>query len=80
MKSGFRKISITVEEDVARWLRIEAARDNTSVSRFLSGILKERMSDDANYEAAKDRALARKPFPRSDGRYLTRVEAHDRRR
>jgi hypothetical protein len=78
MKSNSRKIRITIEENVARLLRIEAARENTSVSRFLSRILKERMSDAANYEAAKGRALARKPFLKSDDRYLTRAEAHDR--
>jgi len=78
MKSVYRKIRITVEENVARWLRIEAARNNTSVSGFLSGILKEQMTDDANYEAAKRRALARKPFLKSDGHYLTREEGHDR--
>ncbi len=53
---------ITVEESVATWLRIEAARKNKTVSQFLSGILKERMSEATNYEAAKRRALAGKPF------------------
>jgi hypothetical protein len=43
----------------------------------LSEILKERMSDGVNYEAAKARALARKPFLKSDGPYLTREETHD---
>jgi hypothetical protein len=78
VKLPSRKISITLEENIARWLRIEAARNNTGVSRFLSGILEGRMSDDANYEAAKGRALARKSFLKSDGRYLTREEAHER--
>jgi hypothetical protein len=67
-----------LEENVARWLRTEAVRKNISVSDFLSGILKERMSNDVNYEAAKARALARKPFLKSDGRYLTREEARER--
>jgi hypothetical protein len=43
----------------------------------LSEILKERISDGVNYEAAKARALARKPFLKSDGPYLTREETHD---
>ena len=30
------------------------------------------------YEAAKRRALARQPFLKSDGRYLSREEVHDR--
>ena len=67
-----------MEKKVARWLRIEAARKNTSVSAFVSGILNERMGADANYEAAKRRALNRKPFLKSDGCYLARGEAHER--
>ncbi len=31
-----------------------------------------------NYEAAKRRALARKPFLKTDGRYPSREQAHDR--
>lgn len=33
---------------------------------------------EANYKAAKRRALARKPFLKTDGRYLSREQAHDR--
>jgi hypothetical protein len=32
------------------------------------------------YEAAKRRALARKPFLETDGRYLSREQMHDRKR
>jgi hypothetical protein len=80
MKARFRNITITLEEDLARWARIEAARCDTSVSRFLAEILKERMIQKDNYEAAKRRALARKPFLKTDGRYLSREQAHDRQR
>jgi hypothetical protein len=31
-----------------------------------------------NYEAAKRRALARKPFLKTDGRYPSRDQTHDR--
>jgi len=79
MKAGLRNITITLEESLARWARIEAARSDTSVSRFLAEILKERMMQKNNYEAAKRRALARKPFLKTDGRYLSR-EVHDRER
>jgi hypothetical protein len=80
MKSRLRNITITLEEDLARWARVEAARSDTSVSRFLADILKERMTQKDNYEAAKRRALARKPFLNTDGRYLSREQAHDRER
>ena len=78
MKARLRNVTITLEEDLARWARIEAARNDTSVSRFLAGMLRDRMIEKSNYDAAKARALARKPFPKSDGRYLTREEVHDR--
>jgi hypothetical protein len=78
MKTRLRNITITLEEDVALWARIEAARNDTSVSRFLADMLRDRMIEKSNYAAAKRRALARKPFPKSDGRYLTREQVHDR--
>ncbi len=80
MKAKLRNVTLTLEENVARWARIEAARNDTSVSRFLADILKERMKENDEYEAAKRRALARKPFLKSDGRYLSREEVHDRTR
>ena len=78
MSSRLRNVTVTLEEDVAQWARIEAARRDTSVSRLLGALLKERMSAQSGYEKAMRRALSRKPFLRSHGRYLTREEAHDR--
>jgi hypothetical protein len=73
-------VTVTLEENVAQWARMEAARRDTSVSRLLGELLKERMSAQGGYERAMRRALDRKPFLKSDGRYLTREEAHDRTR
>jgi len=39
-----RNITVTLEEDVAQWARIEAARRDTSVSRLLGALLKERIT------------------------------------
>jgi hypothetical protein len=80
MKTNLRNVTITLEEGVASWARMEAARLDTSVSRLLAGILKDRMKEKDSYEAAMRRFLARKPFPKTDGRYLTREETHDRAR
>jgi hypothetical protein len=38
---------------------MEAARNDTSVSRFLSKILEEKMKESDEYDAAKRRAMAR---------------------
>jgi hypothetical protein len=77
---NLRNITITLEEAVARWARIEAAKEDLSVSRFLAGILRQRMAAQDDYAKAMRRALARKPFLKTDGRYLSREEAHDRSR
>ncbi len=78
MKSRLRNITVTLEEEVARWARLEAARQDTSISRLLGGILKDRMVEEDSYERAIRRALARKPFLKTDGRYLSREEVHER--
>jgi hypothetical protein len=80
MKTKLRNVTVTLEENVAQWARIEAARQDTSVSRLLANILKERMQEKDSYERAMRQALARKPFPASDGKYLSREEVHDRSR
>ena len=43
-KYRLRNVTVTLEEDVAQWARMEAARRDTSVSRLLGELLKERMS------------------------------------
>ncbi|HUJ94848.1 MAG TPA: hypothetical protein VLW84_06270 [Terriglobales bacterium] len=80
MKTRLRNVTVTLEETVARWARLEAARRDTSVSRLLGEILKDQMQEKNGYESAMRRALARKPFLKTDGRYLSREEAHDRSR
>ena len=80
MKRRLRNVTVTIEEEVARWARVEAARNDTSVSRLLGALLKERMLRDEDYEKAMRRALARKPFLKTDGRYPSREEVHDRAR
>jgi hypothetical protein len=78
MRSRLRKVTITIEEPLARWARLEAARQDISVSRLLGEFLKERMIEKEGYQRAMRRALARQPFLSTDGRYLSREEAHDR--
>ena len=43
-KNRLRNVTVTLEERVARWARVEAARRDTSVSKLLGVLLKERMS------------------------------------
>ena len=80
MPRGLRNVTVTLEEAVARWARLEAARQETSVSQFLGRILKQRMLQQDAYEQAMRRALKRKPFLNSKDRYPSREEVHDRSR
>jgi hypothetical protein len=43
VSNRLRNVTVTLEEDVAKWARIEAAKQDTSVSRLLGTLLKERM-------------------------------------
>ena len=51
-----RNVTVSLEEDVARWARIEAARQDTSVSRLLGALLKERMEKSAGNGSVADAA------------------------
>ena len=76
-----KNVTITVDEAVARWMRLEAARENTSVSRFVGDLLEQRMRHDPEYDAAMERYLSVKPRDISRGRrYPQREELHDRSR
>ena len=80
MARRLRNVTITLDEDTARWARIEAARRDTSVSRLLGGILRGEMLQDAEYEAAKHMYLAQEPrvHRRQDQPLPSREELHDR--
>jgi hypothetical protein len=80
MKSALRNVTVTLEEEVARWARLEAARQDTSVSRLLGGILRQHMMESGSYERSMRRALSGKPLFKSDGRKITREEMHERTR
>lgn len=47
-----RNVTVTLEEDVAQWARVEAAKRDTSVSRLLGELLKERMETPTASSAA----------------------------
>jgi tRNA uridine 5-carbamoylmethylation protein Kti12 len=78
VKTNLCNITITLEESVARWAKMEAARQDTSVGRLLASMLKERMQEETLYKKSMRRALARKLFLKTDGRYLSREEVHER--
>jgi hypothetical protein len=74
-----KNVTITLDEDVARWVRIEAARQETSVSRLVGEMVRERMRSEDAYEEARRQFFAVRPRPlRTDTSLPTREELHDR--
>lgn len=47
-----KNVTVTMEDAVAEWARLEAARRNTSVSRLVGELLAEKMRHDDAYERA----------------------------
>ena len=71
-------MTITLDDDTARWARIRAAEANTSVSRLVGDLLRRTMQEENVFDRA------RREFGRigtaviSSGEYPRREELHDR--
>jgi hypothetical protein len=70
-----KNVTITMDDGVAEWARLEAARRNTSVSKLVGELVAEKMRGDAAYERAMHEALKFKPLP-LQGPYLKRDEIY----
>lgn len=73
-----KNVTVTMDDAVADWARMEAARRNTSVSRLVGEMLAEKMRHDDAYERAMREALEWRSWGKSSGAYLTRDEMYDR--
>ena len=75
-----RNVTITLDEETARWARVEAARRDLSVSRFVGELLRASMESRTAREEARERFFARGPYLSSEpGRERpSRDELHDR--
>ena len=72
-----KNVTVTMEDAVAEWARMEAARRNTSVSRLIGEMLAEKMRHDDAYERAMNEWLQRTGFHQSGGvPYPKRDEIH----
>ena len=72
-----KNVTVTMEEHVAEWARLEAARRNTSVSRLIGEMLSEKMQHADAYERAMRDWMAKAPtFTSIGGRYPTRDEIY----
>ena len=75
-----KNVTITLPEDLARWLRVRAAENERSVSRWVAELLEKMRRQEDEYETAMQRALAIAPRKMEwvDGRKPSREELHDR--
>lgn len=62
-----KNVTVTMEDTVAEWARLEAARRNTSVSRLVGEMLADKMRNDDAYERALNDWLGRERSWTSDG-------------
>jgi len=78
VKKDLKNVTVTMEENVARWARVRAAESEISLAQFLGGLLKERMHQEASYETAMMRYLSRAPreLRREGDSYPEREELH----
>lgn len=56
-----KNVTITLDEEVARWARIMAAEQNTSVSRLVGELLRDKMIEEQNYQIAMQQYLSQPP-------------------
>ena len=76
-----KNVTITLDEETAQWARVQAARQGVSVSRLVGQILREQRLQEAEYGAAMQRFLGRRPEAlkdRGEG-YPAREDLYDRR-
>ena len=75
-----RNVTICLDEETARWARIRAAEENTSVSRLVGEMLRMEMGRASQYQAAMSEFMATPAFlSREPGEcWPSREEIHDR--
>ena len=75
-----KNVTITLDEEVARWARIRAAEKDTSVSRLVGEMLREKMLDEGNYRTSMENYLAQaaRVLKKKGDKYPDREALHDR--
>ena len=75
-----KNVTITLNEDVARWARIRAAEKETSVSRLVGEMLKEKMIEEESYQASMQHYLSQSSrlIKEPGTKYPDREKLHER--
>jgi hypothetical protein len=74
-----KNVTVVLDEEVARWARVKAAQENTSVSRLVGVILRREMQEEDAYATAMQYFLSREPTPlKRGGKYPARESLYGR--
>jgi hypothetical protein len=75
-----KNVTVVLEATLARWLRVEAARRDTSISQYLSELVEREREREEGYADAMTRYLARTPqqLGRVGEALPARSELHER--
>lgn len=74
-----KNVTVTLDEETARWARVEAARRDLSMSALLRRVLEQARDAHESYEESKHRYRSRATKAlKSADRYPARDEVHDR--
>ena len=74
-----KNLTISMPEDLARWARVWAAEQDTSVSALLAGLLRAKRDEEVRYDSAYRDVVAERPLNLSGGQaYPTRANIYER--
>jgi hypothetical protein len=72
-------VTISLDDETALWARVEAARRDTSLSKFVGEVLRRSRLEEQDYQRASRSFRGRSAGSLGDGsRYPTRDELHER--
>ncbi|HVS16353.1 MAG TPA: hypothetical protein VMV46_20755 [Thermoanaerobaculia bacterium] len=55
-------MTVSLDDELARWLRVRAAQEDLSVSRFVARLLDQTRDAEQTYRIAMEQALAAEPL------------------
>ena len=74
-----KNVTVTLDERTALWARVEAAKQDVSLSTFLRQMLERAHAAQESYPGAMRRYQSRQPVGlKTAGRYPSREELHER--
>ena len=73
-----KNVTITLEDEVARWARIKAAEENSSVSQLVGNLLRGFMQQRERFDRARREFTRLGSSVISDSPYPRREDLHDR--